>query len=54
MRGVDLGEDRRLPTTSAGDILLLGVAGAYGAVMASDYNLRGRPREHVLDGQGDD
>jgi diaminopimelate decarboxylase/aspartate kinase len=49
-----LGEDRRLPPTQAGDILLLGVAGAYGAVMASDYNLRGRPAEHVLDGPGDD
>src|SRR5690606_37287356 len=46
-----LARDRLLPgETAAGDFLLVDVAGAYGAVMASDYNLRGRPREVVLDG----
>ncbi|MBX3724731.1 MAG: bifunctional aspartate kinase/diaminopimelate decarboxylase [Xanthomonadales bacterium] len=35
--------------TASGDLLLFDLAGAYGAVMASDYNLRGRPRECVLD-----
>jgi diaminopimelate decarboxylase/aspartate kinase len=36
--------------TAAGDVLLIDVAGAYGAVMASDYNRRGQPLEIVLDG----
>lgn len=46
-----LAEDRLLPAdTQAGDVLLVDVAGAYGAVMASDYNRRGRPAEIVLDG----
>ena len=35
-----LGHDRRLPTTKAGDILLIDGAGAYGAVMSSSYNRR--------------
>lgn len=35
--------------TATGDLLLFDLAGAYGAVMASDYNLRGRPRQCVLD-----
>ncbi|MDZ3822365.1 MAG: bifunctional aspartate kinase/diaminopimelate decarboxylase [Pseudoxanthomonas sp.] len=37
--------------TTTGDLLLVDLAGAYGAVMASDYNLRGRPRQCVLDAQ---
>lgn len=44
-----LGEDRRLPATQVGDTLLIALAGAYGAVMASDYNRRGRPREIAID-----
>ena len=32
--------DRQLPKTSEGDILLIANAGAYGAVMSSNYNLR--------------
>jgi diaminopimelate decarboxylase/aspartate kinase len=44
-----LGEDRRMPPTQVGDLLLVGVVGAYGAVMASDYNRRGRPLEIVLE-----
>jgi bifunctional diaminopimelate decarboxylase / aspartate kinase len=45
-----LGRRRPLPTqTAAGDRLLVSHAGAYGAVMASRYNLRGLPAEEVLD-----
>ncbi len=43
-----LGEDRRLPETQVGDVLLIAMAGAYGAVMASQYNRRGLPSEIVL------
>ncbi len=42
-----LARDRVLPTTEEGDVLLVGFAGAYGASMSSDYNLRGRPRDVV-------
>ncbi|MBL4618015.1 MAG: bifunctional aspartate kinase/diaminopimelate decarboxylase [Robiginitomaculum sp.] len=35
-----IGTDRQLPKTSEGDILLIANAGAYGAVMSSNYNLR--------------
>jgi diaminopimelate decarboxylase/aspartate kinase len=45
-----LARDRKLPEPREGDVLLLAVTGAYGAAMASDYNLRGRPREVVLEG----
>jgi diaminopimelate decarboxylase/aspartate kinase len=51
--GDSLGEDRRLPDTRVGDTLLIGLAGAYGAVMASDYNRRGLPVEIVLDDEAD-
>ncbi|WP_295361684.1 bifunctional aspartate kinase/diaminopimelate decarboxylase [Arenimonas sp.] len=45
-----LGRQRRLPdATAEGDILLVGHAGAYGAVMANRYNLRALPQEDVLD-----
>jgi diaminopimelate decarboxylase/aspartate kinase len=50
--GDSLGEDRRLPETFVGDTLLVAIAGAYGAVMASDYNCRGRPREIALGEDG--
>lgn len=43
-----LGSNRRLPVAHAGDVFLIAQAGAYGAVMASDYNLRGRALETVL------
>ncbi len=43
-----LGHDRSLPDTRAGDVLLIEHAGAYGAVMASSYNLRPPPSEVVL------
>ncbi|MCC6171269.1 MAG: bifunctional aspartate kinase/diaminopimelate decarboxylase [Gammaproteobacteria bacterium] len=35
-----LGHDRLLPPTREGDVLLVATAGAYGAAMASRYNLR--------------
>lgn len=35
-----LGSNRRLPECREGDVLLIAEAGAYGAVMASHYNLR--------------
>ncbi len=40
-----LARDRLLPRAEEGDVLLVATAGAYGAAMANDYNLRGRPRE---------
>lgn len=42
-----LGRDRLLPPTEPGDVLLIENAGAYGAVMASRYNLR-EPAEEVV------
>ena len=42
------GRDRSLPVTQPGDILLIENAGAYGAVMASRYNLREPAAEVVL------
>jgi bifunctional diaminopimelate decarboxylase / aspartate kinase len=45
-----LGRRRRLPAgTAEGDVLLIADAGAYGAVMASRYNLRDLPAEEILD-----
>jgi bifunctional diaminopimelate decarboxylase / aspartate kinase len=45
-----LGRRRRLPDSCApGDLVAIGHAGAYGAVMASRYNLRGLPDEDVID-----
>lgn len=43
------GLDRLLPTTHEGDILLIANAGAYGAAMASRYNLRDPAAEFVLE-----
>jgi diaminopimelate decarboxylase/aspartate kinase len=43
-----LGSNRRLPATREGDVLLIAQAGAYGAVMASHYNLREPASEIVL------
>ena len=46
-----LGHDRLLPPTSEGDVLLIATAGAYGAAMASRYNLR-EPAAEVALGAG--
>ncbi|MGH8173892.1 MAG: bifunctional aspartate kinase/diaminopimelate decarboxylase [Rhodanobacteraceae bacterium] len=43
-----LGSNRRLPTCREGDVILIAQTGAYGAVMASRYNLREPAREVVL------
>ncbi len=45
-----LGLDRLLPECHEGDLLLIANAGAYGAAMASNYNLREPAQELVLDG----
>ncbi len=44
-----LGLDRLLPACSSGDILLIGNTGAYGAAMASNYNLRPAAEELLVD-----
>jgi len=44
-------EGRRIPTVKAGDLLVLKSAGAYGMVMASNYNSRPRPAEVLVDGR---
>jgi diaminopimelate decarboxylase/aspartate kinase len=45
-----LGKQRHLPeATAEGDVLLVGHAGAYGAVMANRYNLRALPQEEIID-----
>jgi diaminopimelate decarboxylase/aspartate kinase len=44
-----LGRDRRLPPSAEGDVLLVADAGAYGASMASRYNLREPAREILID-----
>lgn len=44
-----LARRRHLPRTHEGDVLLVATAGAYGAVMASTYNLRGLPTEVAFD-----
>lgn len=42
--------DRSLPQPRLGDLLALGVAGAYGMAMASTYNMRPLPPEVAVDG----
>ncbi len=44
-----LGKDCRLPRCQEGDVLLIANAGAYGAVMASQYNLRPPATETVIE-----
>ena len=44
------GKNRPLPAMQPGDLLYLRGAGAYGAVMASNYNARPRPAEVLVDG----
>lgn len=43
-----LGSNRRLPACREGDVILIAQTGAYGAVMASHYNLRAPAEEVVL------
>ncbi len=43
-----LGSNRRLPACREGDVMLIAQTGAYGAVMASRYNLREPAQEVVL------
>jgi diaminopimelate decarboxylase len=42
---------RLLPTLEADDLVAFTGAGAYGAVMASDYNSRPRPAEVLVEGE---
>jgi len=42
--------DRKLPLVSEGDLLAILDVGAYGAVLASNYNTRGRAAEVLVDG----
>ena len=44
-----LGKDRKL-SLHAGDLLVVRSSGAYGFVMSSNYNSRGRPPEIMVDG----
>ncbi|MFW6299433.1 MAG: bifunctional aspartate kinase/diaminopimelate decarboxylase [Oceanicaulis sp.] len=43
-----LGAERLMPETAEGDVMLIAEAGAYGAVMASRYNLREPADEAVI------
>jgi diaminopimelate decarboxylase len=45
-----LAQERTLPAVSAGGLLAVMSAGAYGMVMASNYNSRGRAAEVLVDG----
>ena len=45
-----LGKDRALPEVRRGDRLLILTTGAYGSVMASNYNSRPRPAEVLVEG----
>lgn len=42
-------QERKLPKVRIGDLLLIADAGAYGYTMASDYNVRAKPKEVVID-----
>jgi diaminopimelate decarboxylase len=43
--------DREIPVTAEGDLLAIFDAGAYGMVLASNYNTRPRPAEIMVDGK---
>ena len=45
-----LGKERMLPVMKKGELLAVMSAGAYGYVMASNYNVRGRPPEILVKG----
>ncbi len=47
-----LARDRELPAVEEGDLLAVRDAGAYGFVMASNYNLRPRPAEALIEAEG--
>lgn len=47
-----LARDRRLPKASEVDLVVVSNAGAYGYVMASNYNCRLRPAEVLIDLEG--
>jgi diaminopimelate decarboxylase len=44
-------QDRHMPAVEAGELLALRSAGAYGMVMASNYNTRPRPAEVMVNGR---
>lgn len=46
--GDTLGYSRRLPPSEPGDVVVVATAGAYGQVMSSNYNARGRAREVAI------
>jgi diaminopimelate decarboxylase len=46
-----LGKDRTFPPLAPGDLFLVRDAGAYGFVMASNYNSRARPAEVLVRGR---
>jgi diaminopimelate decarboxylase len=46
-----LGRERRLPRPAVGDLMVIRDTGAYGAVMASNYNRRLMPAEVLVDGE---
>ncbi|MBI2095744.1 MAG: diaminopimelate decarboxylase, partial [Candidatus Omnitrophica bacterium] len=46
-----LAKDRRLPSAEPGDLLAVMSCGAYGFVMASNYNSRPRAAEVVVKGR---
>ncbi len=46
-----LGKDRSL-ALQEGDLIAIRTAGAYGAVLSSNYNSRGRAAEVIVDGEG--
>ncbi len=46
-----LGKNRKLPALKSGDLLAVMSAGAYGFVMASNYNARPRPAEVMVNGE---
>ena len=45
-----LAKERHIPPTKRGDLLAIFTAGAYGMVMASNYNAQPRPPEVLVDG----
>lgn len=47
-----LAKDREMAPVASGDLMAVMTAGAYGSVMASNYNARPRPAEVLVDGAG--
>jgi diaminopimelate decarboxylase len=46
-----LAKDRALPPLEAGDLIVVGAAGAYGAAMSSTYNSRPLAAEILVNGR---